>query len=216
MFAKLRRYEGCSESNWRLIFLNDSDKNGWREGVIIPQRYVHCLEEKKKKKEEEEKEKEKEKKKKEKDNEKIEVLEEEIKVLGKEIKVLEKEIKDVKKEIKASSGEKREILCTDDIIKAVGLVYQSKYDGILFIDPNKVEDIAQIFRTYSLPCLLIVEVKGSELNDDTEEKILNALKVGVDYVAVNGELMNALESNKMKGDEQKEDSESDDGNESAD
>jgi ATP-dependent 26S proteasome regulatory subunit len=235
MFVELRdcdesSKDECSESDWELVFIekpkkNGSDKKGdeekkWKEGVIFPRGYVDCLEKKEKEKEEAKKKKEEAKKKKEKEEAKEEAKKEEkeeakIEELEKEIKELEKKIKELGEKIEALSGDKKKILCTDNSLQAIACAYQStNYDGFFFSDLDKVKDLAQIFRTYSLPYLLIVEVKESKLDEGTETKIINALKAGVDYIAVDKDLMAELE-NKMKGDESEEDNTSDNGDDSA-
>jgi hypothetical protein len=113
------------------------------------------------------------------------------------------------------SKDKKKILNPDDRLQAIACAYKStKYDGFFFSDLDKAKDLAQIFRTYSLPYLLIVEVVGSELDEGTKTKIINALKAGVDYIAVDKDLMAELE-NKMKGDESEEDNASDNSDDSA-
>jgi hypothetical protein len=126
----------------------------------------------------------------------------------------EKEESIKKRKGKIENGGLKIIRKCDEPLEALLWGYDAECDGILFIPGDGEEanstttrNVAQIFRTYSLPSLLVVVVEGDELNDKTKEKILHALKAGVDYIAVSKELLDDLKARKgeLKGKTESED-----------
>jgi len=100
----------------------------------------------------------------------------------------------------------KEVIEVNNSFQAIMRAYTGKYDGILlpYSDGQQIIDLAAVFRTYSLPCLLIVLLTDKdygEVNDEKERlgKIITLLKAGVDYVALGQKWVQWFEEKMKEG-----------------